>query len=591
MKKNTLSYRIDTRWCLDELLKDQRISQRDANLVATTPRTRDKLHWHPLQVIAQFDLVDLKKPTSKLTLDALSAWLAEKSGQPLFYIDPLKINAAHVTGIMSYAFAERHGILAVQIDKEQVIIASAQPFHTEWEENLQHTLKDKLIKRVVVNPAHLHRFTIEFYKLARAIEGANNSESVTSNVNRVSNFEQLLELGNVQNPDANDQHIVNIVDWLLQYAFDQRASDIHLEPRRESGRVRFRIDGVLHNIYDFPGLIMNAVVSRIKILGRMNVAEKRKPQDGRLKTRSPKGQEIELRLATLPTVFGEKLVMRIFDPDVLVRGFKDLGLVGEDFEKWQKMVQEPNGIILVTGPTGSGKTTTLYSTLKQLATDEVNVCTVEDPIEMVEPSFNQMQVHHGIDLSFAEGVRALMRQDPDIIMVGEIRDYDTADMAIQAALTGHLVLSTLHTNDAPSSIIRLLDLGVPAFLITSTVIGIMAQRLVRTLCPHCKTMTPCSEKAWLELTQPWLLNMPDNIFAPKGCLECRDTGYLGRVGLYEIMPISHEIKRLVNDNAAMTEIKKQVYREGLLPLRLSGAQKVAQGLTTIEEVLRVAPLN
>ena len=290
-------------------------------------------------------------------------------------------------------------------------------------------------------------------------------------------------------------------------------------------------------------------------------------------------------------MFGEKLVMRIFDPDVLVRGFKDLGLAGEDFEKWQKMVQEPNGIILVTGPTGSGKTTTLYSTLKQLATDEVNVCTVEDPIEMVEPSFNQMQVHHGIDLTFAEGVRALMRQDPDIIMVGEIRDYDTADMAIQAALTGHLVLSTLHTNDAPSSIIRLLDLGVPPFLITSTVIGIMAQRLARTLCPHCKVNVPCDEKAWIDLTQPWLINMPEQICAPQGCLECRDTGYLGRVGLYEIMPISHEVKRLLNDNASLNDVKKQAYKEGLLPLRLSGAQKVAQGLTTIEEVLRVAPMS
>lgn len=591
MNKPTVSYRIDTRWCLDELLKDQRISQRDANLAGTTPRTREQIHWHPLQMIAQFDFADFSHADSKLTLDVLVTWLAEKAGQPLFHIDPLKINAATVTAVMSYAFAERHGILAVQVLKDEVVIASAQPFHNEWEENLKHTLKGKTIKRVMVNPAALHRYSIEFYKLARAIEGANNSDSVTSNVNRVGNFEQLLDVGNLQNADANDQHIVNIVDWLLQYAFDQRASDIHLEPRRESGRVRFRIDGVLHNIYEFPGLIMNAVVSRIKILGRMNVAEKRKPQDGRLKTRSPKGQEIELRLATLPTVFGEKLVMRIFDPDVLVRGFKELGLVGNDYDKWQKMVKEPNGIILVTGPTGSGKTTTLYSTLKQLATDEVNVCTVEDPIEMVESSFNQMQVHHGIDLSFSEGIRALMRQDPDIIMVGEVRDYDTADMAIQAALTGHLVLSTLHTNDAPSSITRLIDLGVAPFLITATVVGVMAQRLVRTLCPHCKVDSECTEPAWLELTQPWKATMPTKICAPKGCLECRDTGYLGRIGLYEIMPMTNEIKRLLNDNASLNEVKKQAYRDGLLPLRLAGAQKIAQGLTTMEEVLRVVPLS
>ncbi len=591
MNKPGFSFRIDTRWCLDELLKDARISQRDANLVATTPRTRDKLHWHPLQMIAQFEFADQKKPGGKLDLDTLSQWLADKAGQPLFHIDPLKINAAEVTGVMSYAFAERHGILAVQVYRDEVVVASAQPFHNEWEENLLHTLKGKTLKRVFANPAHLHRYTIEFYKLARAIEGAGSSDAVTSNTSGISNFEQLLELGNLQSPDANDQHIVNIVDWLLQYAFDQRASDIHLEPRRETGRVRFRIDGVLHNIYEFPATVMNAVLSRIKILGRMNVAEKRKPQDGRLKTRNTKGLEIELRLSTLPTAFGEKLVMRIFDPDVLVRGFKELGLTGPDYDKWQIMVQEPNGIILVTGPTGSGKTTTLYSTLKQLATDEVNVCTIEDPIEMVESSFNQMQVHHGIELSFAEGIRALMRQDPDIIMVGEVRDYETADMAIQAALTGHLVLSTLHTNDAPSSITRLVDLGVPPFLISATVLGVMAQRLVRTLCPHCKVEVPCDEKAWIELTSPWTSALPEKVCAPKGCLECRDTGYLGRMGLYEIMLMSNDLRKMVSDNAALNDLKRLAWREGLLPLRLAGAQKVAQGFTTIEEVMRVAPLS
>jgi len=310
-----------------------------------------------------------------------------------------------------------------------------------------------------------------------------------------------------------------------------------------------------------------------------------------LKTRNTKGQETELRLATLPTAFGEKLVMRIFDPDVLVRGFKELGLVGDDYEKWQKMVVEPNGIILVTGPTGSGKTTTLYSTLKQLATDEVNVCTIEDPIEMIEGAFNQMQVQHNIELDFAEGIRALMRQDPDIIMVGEVRDPETADMAIQAALTGHLVLSTLHTNDAPSSITRLADLGVQPFLIAATVLGVMAQRLVRRLCPHCKVEVDCDEKAWVELTQPWKAPVPKKIYAPKGCLECRDTGYLGRMGIYEIMLLSNELKRIISEGASLGEIRKQAYKEGLLPLRLSGAQKVAQGMTTIEEVLRTAPLT
>ncbi len=588
--KIPFSFRVDLRWCLDELQKDGRLSLRDANLVSTTPRARDQLNWHPLQVIANFDFADATGKSATLTLDVLTSWLADKAGQTVFHIDPIKIRAGEVTQAMSYKYADRHGILAVAVTQDEVTIASAQPFHSDWETDLKQTLRGKGIKRVVANPADIHRYTIEFYRLARAIEGANASDSVATQY--VSNFEQLLELGNSNaSPDANDQHIVNIVDWLFQYAFDQRASDIHLEPRRDIGRVRFRIDGVLHNIYEFPHLIMNAVVSRIKILGRMNVAEKRKPQDGRLKTRNPKGQETELRLSTLPTAFGEKMVMRIFDPDVLVRGFKELGLVGDDFEKWQKMVREPNGIILVTGPTGSGKTTTLYSTLKQLATDEVNVCTIEDPIEMIEGSFNQMQVQHNIELDFAEGIRSLMRQDPDIIMVGEVRDPETADMAIQAALTGHLVLSTLHTNDAPSSINRLIDLGVQPFLISATVLGVMAQRLVRTLCPHCKVEVDCDEAAWTELTSPWKAPAPKKIHGPKGCLECRGTGYLGRMGIYEIMLMSHELRRIISDGASLGEIRKQGYKEGLLPLRLSGAQKVAQGLTTIEEVMRVAPLN
>ena len=592
--KAPFSFRIDLRWCLDELLKDGRLSQRDANLVGTTPRPRDQLNWHPLQVIAKFNFEDEGNPkgdkTGLLNLDVLTDWLAQKAAQPVFHIDPLKIRAGDVTHVMSYKFAERHGLLAVAASKDEVTVASAQPFHSDWVADLQQTLRGRQIVRVVANPAEIQRYAIEFYRLSRAIEGANAADSGARH--GVGNFEQLLELGNANSsPDANDQHIVNIVDWLLQYAFDQRASDIHLEPRRDIGRVRFRIDGVLHNIYEFPHQIMNAVVSRIKILGRMNVAEKRKPQDGRLKTRNTRGQETELRLSTLPTAFGEKMVMRIFDPDVLVRGFKDLGLVGDDLAKWNDMVAQPNGIILVTGPTGSGKTTTLYSTLKQLATDEVNVCTIEDPIEMIEGSFNQMQVQHNIELDFAEGVRALMRQDPDIIMVGEIRDYETADMAIQAALTGHLVLSTLHTNDAPSSVTRLIDLGVQPFLISATILGVMAQRLVRTLCPHCKVETDCDEKAWIELTHPWKAPVPKKICGPKGCLECRETGYLGRMGVYEIMLLSNEMRRIITAGASLNDIRKEAYKGGLLPLRLSGAQKVAAGLTTLEEVMRVAPLN
>jgi general secretion pathway protein E len=389
--------------------------------------------------------------------------------------------------------------------------------------------------------------------------------------------------------DANDHHIVAIVDWILQYAFEQRASDIHLEPRRETGKMRFRIDGVLHDVYELPAMIMTAVTARLKILGRLNVAEKRKPQDGRLTTRSPAGDEIELRLSTLPTAFGEKMVMRIFDPEVLLRSFEQLGLAAEDLQKWNQMVDMPHGIVFVTGPTGSGKTTTLYSTLKRLATPDVNVCTIEDPIEMVEPSFNQMQVQANIDVGFAEGVKALLRQDPDIIMIGEIRDLPTADVAVQAALTGHLVLSTLHTNDAPSSVTRLVDLGVPPYLISATVNGVMAQRLVRTLCPHCKKETDTDEAVWKELVAPFKSRVPAKVYLPGGCLECRDTGYLGRMGVYEIMLLSPAMKKLISQRADVADIRRLAVKEGMRPLRLSGAQKVAAGLTTIEEVMRLTP--
>ncbi len=586
-KQHQFSFQIDVRWCLDALLKEGRINQREVNLIATTPRRKDQLQWHPLQFIAGFDLTDATTQ-QKLNISVLSHWLADKADIPFFRIDPLKVNVPEVTAVMSFEYAERHRILAVAMDSESITIGSDQPFYDDWLENLSHSVRPRQIKRVMLNPEQLNRYLVEFYQVTRAIAGAKGTGGSEATAKGV---EALLQLGDMQNPDANDQHIVRIVDWLLQYAFDQRASDIHLEPRRQGGRVRFRIDGVLHTVYDMPAPILTAVVSRIKILGRLNVAERRKPQDGRLKTRTPKGIETELRLSTLPTAFGEKLVMRIFDPEVLVRTFEQLGLTGDDLAKWKQMAAHPNGIILVTGPTGSGKTTTLYSTLKQLATDEVNVCTIEDPIEMIEPSFNQMQVQQGIELGFAEGVRALMRQDPDIIMIGEVRDQDTADMAIQAALTGHLVLSTLHTNDAPSSLTRLHDLGVQPFLTAATILGVMAQRLIRTLCEHCKEPTSIDPDSWSQLVNPWKSSPPAQIYKAVGCEQCRGTGYKGRMGLYEILVLSAEMKRLVGDGANLNQIKKQAYQEGLQPLRLAGAKRVAQGTTTLEEVMRVVPLS
>jgi general secretion pathway protein E len=518
----------------------------------------------------------------------LLLWLSERVGQAVFRIDPLKINVTAVADVMSRAFAERHRILAVEVNDEAVVIASAEPYIRGWERNLEHVLR-KPIRRVLVDPRDLARHTAEFYSMAGSVRGARTADRASGSVG-VGNLEQMLELGSMTEPDANDQHIVKIVDWLLQYAFEQRASDIHIEPRRDTGTVRFRIDGVLHNVYELPAQVCAAVSSRIKILGRMDVAEKRRPQDGRIKTRTPNGNEVELRLSTLPTAFGEKLVMRIFDPDVLQRSFEQLGLADDDLRHWHQMTDSGHGIVLVTGPTGSGKTTTLYSTLRQLATPEVNVCTIEDPIEMVEGAFNQMQVNHGINLNFSAGVRALMRQDPDIIMVGEIRDLETANMAIQAALTGHLVLSTLHTNDSPSSISRLMELGAPAYLIRATVRGIMSQRLVRILCPHCKTFHRTDLDAWLQLTQPWAIEPPERIAHPVGCTKCRDTGYIGRQGIYEVLVNSRAVQAQIRSQLNTAKIREIAMGEGMRTLRLSGATRVARGETTIEEVMRVAPM-
>ena len=577
---------IDVRWLMRELLEEGRVSQEDFNVISTTPREKKELNWHPIQVLAKYRLTDQTNTHQLLDVDFLTHWLGEKAGIPVCHIDPLKVHVDQVTNVMSYAFAERHGIVAVEVLRDKVVVACDQPFVRDWQAHLKQVLRDRELEVVLANPEQLRRYRVEFYNLSRSIAGA--SGNTGQEMSGITNFEQLLEVGKGHH-DADDQHIVNIVDWILQYAFSQRASDIHLEPRRETGKMRFRIDGVLHDVYELPAAIMAAVTSRLKILSRLNVAEKRKPQDGRLKTKSPEGDEIELRLSTLPTAFGEKMVMRVFDPDVLVRSFEQMGFTTEDYEAWQRMTSHPHGIIFVTGPTGSGKTTTLYSTLKQLATSEVNVCTIEDPIEMVEPSFNQMQVQANIDVSFAQGVKAMLRQDPDIIMIGEIRDLATADMAIQAALTGHLVLSTLHTNDAPSSITRLVDLGVPPYMISATVLGVMAQRLIRTLCPHCKKATETDVQAWEELVRPFKMKPPEAIYRPVGCLECRDTGYLGRVGVYETMPLNTALKQQISRGAELETLTRQSLKNGMKPLRISGAMKVAKGLTTIEEVMRVTP--
>ena len=541
---------------------------------------------HPLVAVAQCKLQSVLPPQRQLTLDWLVEWMAGKVNLPYFRIDPLKTDFTRVSDVMSASYATRFHILPVDMSKTELTVATADPFNLEWEEEISR-ISRRLIKLVIANPLDIEQYTSQFFTLAKSIKGARNKNNADASLRN--NFEQLVEMGaSARQLDANDQHIVNIVDWLWQYAFDQRASDIHLEPKRDLSVIRFRIDGVLHQVYQVPASVMIAMVARIKLLGRIDVIEKRRPQDGRIKTRTPGGQEIELRLATMPTVFGEKMVMRIFDPEVVVKTLPELGFPTDDAQRWDELTQRPHGIILVTGPTGSGKTTTLYTTLKALATSEVNVCTVEDPIEMVEPSFNQMQVQQSIDVTFAEGVRALMRQDPDIIMIGEIRDLQTAEMAIQAALTGHLVLSTLHTNDAPSAVMRLLDLGAPYYLLEATLIGIMAQRLVRTLCPQCKRPdSDIPDDLWNGLCDGRSVPKPQTIYRPVGCPECRETGYRGRTGIYELLTVSQKFSKLIKEETTLQDLKAQAVADGLKPLRVAGAHKVADGVTTVEEILKV----
>jgi len=569
------------------LIADGLVAEADLERIRFSGQgARNASEVHPLVLLANLKLA--AAGGGELGLERLSEWLARRVGVRYLRVDPTRVDVSAVTALVSHAYARRHRFLPLAVDSERVLVATSEPLAQEWLRDLQH-LTRRRIELAMVNPLDLHRYTMEFYGVTRSVRGARGDVRGETN-GTLPSFEQLVELGRAGDVNADDQHIVHIVDWLLQYAFEQRASDIHLEPRRDMGRMRFRIDGVLHKVFEVPPAVMTAVVSRIKVLGRMDLAERRRPQDGRIKTRSPGGREVEMRLSTMPTAFGEKCVMRIFDPDAAFKSIDQLGFSPQEAAGWTALVERPHGIVLVTGPTGSGKTTTLYSTLKRLATPDVNVCTVEDPIEMIAPEFNQMQVQLNIDLDFASGVRTLLRQDPDIIMIGEIRDLETAQMAVQASLTGHLVLSTLHTNDAPSAITRLLDLGVPHYLLASTLNGVLAQRLVRTLCPSCKVPKALTAEQWAVLADAEeALPQAPTPYAPVGCIECRRTGYLGRIGLYELLPLGSSLRRLIRADMDLAGFNRAARAEGVRTLRRAGLEKVAAGLTTIEEVLSVLP--
>ena len=560
-----------------EKLEDQRAKQKGAD------RTREIVNpITSIDVIVSMNLVRADHETRVLDEDIIFQTLAAGWGHPYRKIDPLKLNLNLVTTTIPRNFALKHLVLPIHIEEGTLTVATPDPFNREVMEDITRVTNMK-VAIVVSSKGDIIKLIDEFFGFKRSIAAAEDLFASTGI--DLGNLEQYVKIKS-GDLTSNDQHIVNAVNHVLLYAFDQRASDIHIEPKREETRVRMRIDGVLHTVYKVPKKVHNAMVTRIKALSRLNMAEKRKPQDGRIKT--DRGDvEIEIRISIVPTAFGEKVVMRVMDPEVLFQDLVGLGFTEDDKERYNSFINLPHGMVLVCGPTGSGKSTTLYSTLRQLSTPQNNVITVEDPIEMVNEDFNQIGIMPSAGVTFGNILRTILRQDPDIIMVGEMRDLETAQNAIQAALTGHLVLSTLHTNDAPTAITRLLDLGVPSFLIQATLAGIQAQRLVRTICSYCMESFEIEGSKLRSLGLEVGTDGPLKLRRGGGCPQCRNTGYRGRSGIYEIIPYTEPLRQLTTATTDIELIRKQAIKEGMTTLRDSALKKMLGGITTYQEVLRV----
>ncbi len=543
---------------------------------------------HPAEVLAAMGLFVNGDPRYPLTEEMIVQALAQAIKVPYVHLDPLKIDAKLAAATLSRPFARRHNALVIAGNETSVTVAVSNPLDVELEENLR-TFTRRDVKLVMAPPGDIQRIITDIYGFRTSVTAA--EREIKGEVD-IGNLERYVRLKRVEEIEATDSHVVNAVEYLFHYAFDQRASDVHVEPHRDQSIVRMRIDGVLHPVNTLPKVVHPAVVSRIKMLARLDIAEKRRPQDGRIKT-ARGDREVEIRVSTMATAFGEKVVMRIFDPEVIVRDLSDIGLFEKQLQLFEGFVQRPNGLVLVTGPTGSGKTTTLYSALRAVVSPEINVTTIEDPIEIVVDQFNQVEVQNKIGVTFAEALRHLLRQDPDVIMVGEVRDVETANIAIQAALTGHLVLATLHTNDSASAITRLLELGVDPFLLSSTLVGVVAQRLVRMICPHCRIetfLTP-DQMSLLGLDTMNLAAQGEApqlmVAAGQGCVKCRQTGLLGRSGVFEVLEIDDKIRKLIGQRASSKEIMKQSRQDGLMTLREAAIRKLAKGGTSFEEVVRV----
>lgn len=548
---------------------------------------KNNIYISPIEVVASMGIsyVDQKGERRALTEDKIVEIVANHFGIPYEKIDPLKLDAQLITSTISKPFARYHSLLPLRrLEDGTLVIATAEPYSYLIIEELRQITASP-IKMVLSSNSDIQKYITDIYGFKKSIKAAEREFKTDIDLG---NLEQLFRLKKEVEIESTDKHIVNAVDYLLHYALDQRASDIHIEPKRDFTLIRLRIDGVLHEVYKIPKVIHNAFVSRIKTMARMDIAERRKPQDGRIKTVKD-GQEIELRVSTLPVAFGEKVVIRIFDPQMMMMDLEELGFFEREFKLYLKFISKPYGLILITGPTGSGKTTTLYSTLQKLASPEVNIVTIEDPIEMVIESLNQVAVQPKIDLSFGTALKHILRQDPDIIMVGEIRDPETAHYALQAALTGHLVFSTLHTNDSASAITRLLELDVNPYILSSTLIGVVAQRLVRIVCNECKEESFLTEEelSFLEIELPEEHHGKLKVWKGKGCPYCRYTGLYGRTGIFEVLEVTHKIRKLINEKADSKVIMQHARADGLMTLRECAVKKMALGITTFDEVIRV----
>jgi general secretion pathway protein E len=544
---------------------------------------KDSAALTAIDVLASLNLISTDSPSRPLDEDTLCRIMAEEWRIPYRKIDPLKLDLNQVTTTIPRSFAFKNLMLPLSILNNTLTVAMANPFDHEAINDISHATQMK-VEVVFSSRSDIIKYISEFYGFRHFISEAENHFG-NAGVD-LSNLEQYVRLKSADEVPSNDQHIINAVNHLFTYALDQRASDIHIEPKRDVSLVRMRIDGLLHTIYRLPRKVHPAIVSRIKNLSRMDMSEKRRPQDGRIKTNKA-GIEVEIRISTIPVAFGEKVVMRIMDPDILFQDLDKLGFTETDLIRYNHFIKLPHGIVLVCGPTGSGKSTTLYSTLKELSSPTLNITTIEDPIEMVHEDFNQIAVQPAIGITFATILRNILRQDPDIIMVGEMRDLETAQNAIQAALTGHLVLSTIHTNDAPSTVIRLLDLGVPAFLIQATLVGILSQRLVRKICPYCKEAFEMDAAELLLMGLATRRIGPVRLFRGNGCDRCRGTGYHGRVAIYEVLAYSEAMKRLTNSNVDLDALRHQAISQGMISLRENAVKKLLGGETTYQEVLRV----